>query len=592
MDVNDIYGINGTDSTLGAYAQSGLNNAQDGYAQNGMGNPAYAYARNGMGNAAEGYAQNGMSNPADGYAQNGMGNPAGVYAQNGMVYGAGDYDNGGVNYAQDELDVIGIDNNRGNYYQQEPYEEAGHYGKPYEMDQYGEAYSDEESYHEESYGEESYGEESYDGESGDEESDLYYKRKEIIEVARYLYDIGLIVRTWGNVSARIDNAHFLITPSGIRYEDLTPEMIPIVRLKDMSYQGDYIPSSESKVHAACYKTRPECKFIVHTHQVFASCAGALGMKRIATYFDDEELVIPVVPYGYPGTEKLADNVAHSLRKFKNANAVIMANHGTVCLGQSSREAVYEAQRMEIACNDFLIDVCNMNMTHGVEVGFNSHLEGEKIVYDIPDTPERVKRIHEQIYSVRPDVKYIIHNKSEAVVLVSRRANHMRPLLDDFAQLIGTSVNIPKNESELYHNIRKTVNVVFSPNDGAYCFGPTEDDAQAVALVLDKGCIAYTAVLRNGEGHYVPTLECILMNRNYRKNYSKLADKVDSADAAKQEETEDSRYEQYDADAEYADEFDIYEEDNADFLSDESLQQYTQGMPASPNDDPKGEQGYI
>ena len=66
-------------------------------------------------------------------------------------------------------------------------------------------------------------------------------------------------------------------------------------------------------------------------------------------------------------------------------------------------------------------------------------------------------------------------------------------------------------------------MVFVPGDGAYCLGPSEDDAMAVAMVLDKGCIAYTAVLRHGEGHYLSTFDCIKMNRHYRKSYSKLAD---------------------------------------------------------------------
>ncbi|WP_051689309.1 class II aldolase/adducin family protein [Butyrivibrio sp. AE2032] len=353
--------------------------------------------------------------------------------------------------------------------------------------------------------------------------DLQEEREHIIQVSRELHEVGLLVRTWGNISSRVDKDHFLVTPSGIKYEDLTPEMISLVNINDLSFEGDYKPSSESKVHAYSYKVRPDAGFIVHTHQVFASCAGTLGVKKVFSYFYDEDVTIPVAPYALPGTEKLAENVARTLNKYKDSNGIIMANHGTLCLGGNSKEAIFEAEMMETACNDFLIDVCKTDMTHGVEVGYNSHLENGVVVYDQKDTPERVKSIHEQIYSKRRDINYIIHNKSEAVMTVSRRANHMRPLLDDFAQLIGVSVKIPNNEDEIYHNIKKNVNVVFSPNDGAYCVGSTEDDAQAVAIVLDKGCIAYMAVMRNGEGHYLSKLECIKMNRHYRKSYSKLAD---------------------------------------------------------------------
>ena len=356
--------------------------------------------------------------------------------------------------------------------------------------------------------------------------EFYSERQHIIDVSKELHEIGLLVRTWGNISCRADEDHFLITPSGIRYEDLTPQMIVKVNLNDMSYEGDYKPSSEKLVHAAAYKARKDARFIIHTHQVFASCAGSLGIRKVFSYFEDEDVTVPVAAYALPGTWQLADNVSRTLHKYKNINGIIMANHGTLCLGGNSKEALFEAEMMETACNNFLEDVCKMNMTYGVEEMFSSHLTKDGIVYDIPDTPERVKAIHKQIYDRRPDVKYVIHNKSEAVMMVSRRANHMKPLLDDFAQLIGVSVKIPNNEGEIYHNIKKNVNVVFSPNDGAYCFGGSRDDAEAVAMVLDKGCIAYVAAMRNGEGHYLSWFDCIKMNRNYRKNYSKLADIVE------------------------------------------------------------------
>ena len=337
--------------------------------------------------------------------------------------------------------------------------------------------------------------------------ELLAARKHIIEVSRELHEVGLLVRTWGNISQRIDENSFLITPSGIKYEDLSPEMIVKVNINDLSYEGDVLPSSEKAVHAVCYKERPDVEFIFHTQQVYASCAGTLGFKKLLTYFDDTDMVIPVAPYALPGTAKLASNVAATVKKYPDSRGFIMANHGTICLGKDSKEAVFEAVKME--------------------VGFNSHLEGDKIVYDLPDTPERVKRIHEEIYKKRPDVRFIIHNKSEAVMTVSRRASHMKPLLDDFAQLIGVGVRIPSNENgkdgNNFHNIKKHVNAVFALNDGAYCVGSTLDDAMAVAIVLDKGCIAYLSVLRNGEGHYLSLWECIKMNRHYRKSYSKLAD---------------------------------------------------------------------
>ena len=59
--------------------------------------------------------------------------------------------------------------------------------------------------------------------TGSEE--LLAAKKHIIEVARELHEVGLLVRTWGNISQRVDEKSFIITPSGIKYEDLTQDMI-------------------------------------------------------------------------------------------------------------------------------------------------------------------------------------------------------------------------------------------------------------------------------------------------------------------------------------------------------------------------------
>ena len=360
--------------------------------------------------------------------------------------------------------------------------------------------------------------------SGD--SELLAAKQHVIDVAKELHAKGYLPRTWGNVSCRIDKEVFLITPSGIRYEDMTPDMICLVNMKNLSYKGEFTPSYERGVHAACYRTRKDVEFVVITHQVFASCAGVLGLKRIYTYVEDEDVVIPCIPYGFPGSTKLAGNVVTSLKKNRDSDSFILSNHGALFVGANAEDVIENIERTEDACDNFLMDVCKTDMYHGVEEGFGSHLEGDEIIYDIEDTPERVKHIHREIYDRRPDVKYIVHNKSDAVMTVSRTATHLRPLLFDFAELVGYSVKIPSNEhgkdGHSYHNIKKNSNAVFALNDGAYCIGETLEDAVAASIVLDKGCIAYLAALRHGEGHPISYLDCIKMNKYYKKTYSRIS----------------------------------------------------------------------
>ncbi|MBE5844185.1 MAG: class II aldolase/adducin family protein [Butyrivibrio sp.] len=349
-------------------------------------------------------------------------------------------------------------------------------------------------------------------------------REDIIEVSLDLLKQGLIVRTWGNISARLDDDHYVITPSGIKYEDLEPSMLPIVNIADGSYEGDFKPSSEFMVHSAVYKARKDAEFVIHTHQTYATCVGALGKKRLKSEKKDLKIIFPVAEYALPGTEKLANNVSEAIGKCDETKSVIMANHGSVSFGRTSEDAVNEALALEKASKEFIFNSCKTEIEFGLDEGFSSYLEDGEIKYKNPGTPERIKLIHKEIYSKRPDVKYIFHNKSDAVMTISRRVNHMKPLLDDFAQIIGTGVRIPTSDV-MALQIKKNINVVFGHNDGAYCLGTSEDEARAAAIVLDKGCIAHIAVIRFGEGRFLSFFDCLKMNRNYRKNYSKLAETV-------------------------------------------------------------------
>ena len=65
----------------------------------------------------------------------------------------------------------------------------------------------------------------------------------VVRAGKQLVESGLIARTWGNVSCRVSDTQFVITPSGRAYETLTPEEIVLVNIADLSYDGDVKPSS-------------------------------------------------------------------------------------------------------------------------------------------------------------------------------------------------------------------------------------------------------------------------------------------------------------------------------------------------------------
>ena len=98
----------------------------------------------------------------------------------------------------------------------------------------------------------------------------------VIEAGKKLIENGLIARTWGNVSARISDTQYCITPSGMPYETLTPDKIVVVNIADNSYEGDIKPSTEKKLHSKLYALRPDVDFMIHTHQKAASAISTTG----------------------------------------------------------------------------------------------------------------------------------------------------------------------------------------------------------------------------------------------------------------------------------------------------------------------------
>lgn len=165
-------------------------------------------------------------------------------------------------------------------------------------------------------------------------------REEVIRYGRLLVEHRLIQSTWGNVSVRADADHFLITPSGVSYDRVTPEEIVLVSLRDGSYEKGGHPSSERRMHQVIYQNRPDIKAVIHTHS--ANCAVFAGC-RVDLLTD--ELDYPCAAYAVSGSAALAKNVGAIMRAH---DGCIMANHGFVTGAETLERAfaqVLEAERI-------------------------------------------------------------------------------------------------------------------------------------------------------------------------------------------------------------------------------------------------------
>jgi len=165
-------------------------------------------------------------------------------------------------------------------------------------------------------------------------------RQLVIEAGLRLVNEKLIARTWGNISARISDEEFVITPSGRTYESLKPEDLVKVKIGDLSYEGNIKPSSEKGLHASCYKNRKGCNFVIHTHQFYAS---AICAEERDTDF------APCAKYAFAGTTGLVNNVTSVVVRYHEYKCFLMAKHGAIILGDDYEDSFRLAQDLEEKC---------------------------------------------------------------------------------------------------------------------------------------------------------------------------------------------------------------------------------------------------
>ena len=177
------------------------------------------------------------------------------------------------------------------------------------------------------------------------------ERQSVIDSAQWLLSQGYFgpeLGTAGNVSVRIgDEKLIAITPSGYPYQSLIPDDICIVDFDQNVVLGDHRPSIETGMHIGVYQVREDVKAIAHTHQPFASILSVIN-EPIPPLFDDITMAlggdVEVVPYAMSGSQDLVQNVAKVAAN--GNNALIMQNHGALCLGTTIEKATKNVAFLE------------------------------------------------------------------------------------------------------------------------------------------------------------------------------------------------------------------------------------------------------
>jgi L-ribulose-5-phosphate 4-epimerase len=166
------------------------------------------------------------------------------------------------------------------------------------------------------------------------------------ELVRY----GLVVWTAGNVSGRVPGADLMvIKPSGVSYDDLTPDNMIVCDLNGEVVEGHFSPSSDTAAHAYVYRHMPDVGGVVHTHSTYA-CAWAARAEPIPCVLtmmaDEFGGEIPVGPFALIGNDDVGKGIVETLSGHRSP-AVLMRNHGPFTIGADPKAAVKAA----VMCED-------------------------------------------------------------------------------------------------------------------------------------------------------------------------------------------------------------------------------------------------
>jgi L-fuculose-phosphate aldolase len=176
--------------------------------------------------------------------------------------------------------------------------------------------------------------------------DIDEVKASVLAAAKELLALGLVSGTAGNVSGRVDDERFVMTPSSVGYVTMTLEDLVVVDGGGEVLEGHRSPTSEKALHLECYTRYPEVGGVVHCHAKHSSMF-AVAHRPIPAGIDEFVIYIggdvPCADYRQSGTDELATEVAAHL---VDRSAALMANHGLLCVGKDVEDALHSATVVE------------------------------------------------------------------------------------------------------------------------------------------------------------------------------------------------------------------------------------------------------
>lgn len=221
--------------------------------------------------------------------------------------------------------------------------------------------------------------------------------EQLIDICHRLYARGFVTATDGNVSVRLENGNILTTRTSINKGMVTVDDLVEVDRNGKPQSTYFKPSTELPMHLYIYSQRPDVNAVVHAHPVYATGFAAAREPLVSCVFPEVIIglgAVPLAEYATPSTEE----VANSLEPFiKNADAILLANHGVVTYGKDLLDAYFKMEKVEHAAH--IIFVARI-------------LGGEKAL--TPEQVEKLRAVSVQTYgkdfSSKPACEPTQHSK--------------------------------------------------------------------------------------------------------------------------------------------------------------------------------------
>lgn len=329
------------------------------------------------------------------------------------------------------------------------------------------------------------------------------ERRLLVETGKELLEEGIVARTWGNTSCRVDEEHCLITPSGLDYMQTKEEDIALLDLNTGEWEGRRKPSGERGVHIAAYRQFPEVGFVIHTHQNYATAIGLTGIDALQITEEEKKQLggLGEASYGLPGMKKLTNAVNHVLQQ--GIHTVLMVHHGVLVCGRDKQQAMERVRLLETICRR---NICAPYLQ-------STSQEEEKPVSVAAKALAgflQKEYGHAEVFG------------SPAVDACLEQGKAVRAQVDDMAQMIGGKIPVAKDVSDAEHMLKK-YSAVLVPECGAAIRAETEDDLHALKLLVDKACLCAVHTRAAGREKKLSGTDVALMHFVYLKKYSKQKD---------------------------------------------------------------------